>query len=74
MRLYSAARAGVNLTLSPAKEVVKRTHIHCLHRAWGGLWKGRWRDSAKPLLHGVMDLSWGARRPLTAFATLGGAV
>ena len=27
MRLYSAARAGVNLTLSPAKEVVKRTHM-----------------------------------------------
>ena len=32
MRLYSAARGGVNLTLSPAKEVVKRTHmiIHTL--------------------------------------------
>ena len=27
MRLYSAARAGVNLTLSPAKEVVKRSHM-----------------------------------------------
>ena len=27
MRLYSAARGGVNLTLSPAEEVVKRTHM-----------------------------------------------